>query len=262
MAKNADQIYAERRQRIEERREFLREDPERYQRDFDEAFKNYLMRKYPEEDLDPEDCDNRFHPLFRRNFPESPEGRELAIKYSLQDAWDPDGNDSPSPVVLSSVRVIRCQDNRIWPYQIQKDSIINLAPKKLFGRFLILEIELSYPPSEIKTDIMAWVDNYWRDLEISGPHRALVRRPKPRNRASSYKFEQKVVWRMVEEERQNQNEGESEILWRIAKSSITDSTDEKKCRREERKIYNALINAYQRDKELYYGEPIFRDISE
>lgn len=124
MAKTIDQIYAERRQIIEERRKFLIEYPEVYQKDFDEAFKKYLVR----EKLDPEDSDNRFDPHFREDFTWSPEGRELAIKYSLNRAWDPEGDKPPSPVVLSSVRVIRRQDDRIWLNQIRKDSIINLPP--------------------------------------------------------------------------------------------------------------------------------------
>ena len=94
MAKTIDQIYAERRQEIEARRKYLVENPDAYRRDFDEAFKTYLTKEYPE-GLDPEDCDNRFHPLFREDFPESPEGLELAIKYSLHRAWDPDGDKPP-----------------------------------------------------------------------------------------------------------------------------------------------------------------------
>jgi len=200
MAKTPDQIFAERTQRIEERREYLKENLEVYRRDFDEAFKNYLMRKYPE-DLDPEDCDNRFHPLFRENFPDSPEGRELAIKYSLNRAWDPDGDDPPSPAILSSIRVIRCQDDRIWSNQIRKDSIINLAPYKVFGRFLILEIDLSYPRREINADLKAWVDHETKELKITGPHHELVERPEPRNRDSSYTYKPMEVWKMVEEKR-------------------------------------------------------------
>jgi len=248
----------------------LKENPEVYQRDFDEAFKNYLRRMYPE-DLDPEDCDNRFHPLFREDFPDSPEGRELAIKYSLQDAWDPDGDKPPSPVVLSSVRVIRCQDDRIWLNQIQKDRIINLAPYKVTGRFLILEIDLSYPPSEIKADIMAWVDDHWKDLKISGSDRELVERPQPRNRASSYTYKPMEVWKMVEEKRGTFSKSESEILTQLAKElcesegwdesygKFEDDPDTEERVKVKRK---PLKTAYERDKELYYGEVIFRGISD
>ncbi len=274
MAKTRDQIYAERRQRIEERRGFLKENPEVYLRDFDEAFKNYLMRKYPE-DLDLEDCDNRFHPLFRENFPDSPEGRELAIKYSLQDAWDPDGDKPPSPVILSSVRAIRHQDDRIWLNQIQKDSIINLPPYKHFGRFLIVEIDLSYARREINADLKGLVDHETKELKITelktGSHHELVERPQPRNRDSSFKYKKMEVWKMVEKKRGTFNEPENDILSRLAKELCESEgwnktygkfendpvSDERvKVKRK------ALKTAYERDKELYYGEVIFRGISE
>jgi hypothetical protein len=273
MRKTPAQIYAERRQRIEERREFLIENLEVYQRDFDETFKNYLMRKYPE-DLDPEDCDNKFHPLFRENFPESPEGLELAIKYSLNRAWDPDGDDPPSPSNFSSVRVIRRQDDRIWRNQIQKDSIINLPPYKYFGRFLIVEIDLSYPRREINTDIMAWVDQELKELKITeletGSHHELVERSEPRNRDISFKYKKMEVWKKVEKKRGIFNEPENEILSQLAKELCeSEGWDESYGKfgddpdTEERvKIKcKALKNAYERDKELYYGEDIFRGVS-
>lgn len=270
MAKTPDQIFAERRKKIEERRKYLTENPEVYRREFDEAFKKYLMRKYPE-GLDPEDCDNRFHPLFRENFPDSPEGRELAIKYSLQDAWDPDGDDPPSPVILSSVRVIRRQDDRIWLNQIQKDSIINLPPYKHFGRFLIVEIDLSYSRREINASLKAWVDFETKELKITGPHHELVERPEPRNRDSSFKYKKMGVWKMVEKKRGTFNEPEHEILSQLAKElcesegwdesyeKFEDDPDSDERVMLKRK---ALKNAYERDKELYYGEVIFRGISE
>lgn len=267
MAKTTDQIYAERRQKIEDRRKYLVENPETYTRDFDEAFKKYLTKKYPE-GLDPEDCDNRFDPFFRKDFPESSEGLELAIKYSLNRAWDPDGDKLPSPVILSSVRIILHQDDRIWLNQIQKNSIINLPPFKHFGRFLIVEIDLSYPHREINADLKSLVDRETKELKItelnSGSHHELVERPEPRNRKSSYTYKPMEVWKMVEKERQTNDEEEKTILWFIASAKtrdVTDSFDEAKWNRELRRIYDALINAYERDKELYYGEPIFRGIS-
>jgi hypothetical protein len=268
MAKTLDQIYAERRQKIEERRKYLIENPEGYRRDFDKAFKKYLMTGYPE-GLDPEDCDNRFHPLFREDFPDSPEGLKLAIKYRLQRAWDPDGDDPPSPSNLSSVRVIRCQDDRIWPNQIRKDSIINLAPYNLFGRFLILEIDLSYPRREINADVKAWVDQETKELKISGPHHELVERPEPRNRDSSFEYKKMEVWKMVEEKRGTLNKPESEILAQLAKELCeSEGWDESYGKFEDdpdsegRVIAKrkALKNAYERDGELYYGEVIFRGI--
>lgn len=273
MAKTCDQIYAERRQRIEERRELLKENPEVYQRDFGEAFKNYLMRKYPE-DLDPEDCDNKFHPLFMENFPESPEGLELAIKYSLNRAWDPDGGDPPSPSNSSSVRTIRHQDDRIWLNQIQKDSIINLPRYEHFGRFLIVEIDLSYPRREINADLKSLVNHETKELKITelknGSHHELVERPEPRNRDSSYTYKPMEVWKMVEGKRGTFNKPESEILAQLAKElcesegwNKTYGNFEDDPVSEERVKYKrrALKNSYERDKELYYGEPIFRGIS-
>ena len=271
MAKTTDQIYAERRQKIEERRKYLIENPEVYQRDFDEAFKNYLMREYPErpEGLDPEDCDNRFDPSLWEDFANSPEGRGLAIKYSLQEAWNPYGDELPSPSNFSSVRIIRRQDDRIWQNQIRKDSIINLAPYKHFGRFLIVEIDLSYPQREINADLRAWVHQELKELKITeletGSHHELVERPEPRDRDGSHTYKPMEVWKMVERDRQTHNEDEiKNILWKITQTKTresTDPTDEEKWQREERRIYNALINAYERDKELYYGGPIFRGIS-
>ena len=93
MRKTRDPIDAERKKKMKERRKYLIENLEVYQWDFDEAFKWYLTRKYPT-GLDAEDCDNRFDPHFREEFTWSPEGRELAIKYSLERAWDPSPRNS------------------------------------------------------------------------------------------------------------------------------------------------------------------------
>jgi hypothetical protein len=273
MAKTTDQIYADRRQRIEERRSYLVENPDVYQRDFDEAFKNYLVREYPE-GLDPEDCDNRFHHLFRKDFADSLEGRELALKYSLNRAWDPDGDAPPSPTIISSVRVIRRQDDRIWLNQIRKDSIINLAPYKHFGRFLIVEIDLSYPEREINADLKAWVHQELKELKITeletGSHHELVERPEPRDRDSSFKYKRMEIWKMVEEKRGTFNKPESEILAQLAKElcesegwdesygEFEDDPDSEERVNARRK---ALKAAYERDKKLYYGEDIFRGIS-
>ena len=267
MAKTRDQIYAERRQRIEERREYLEKYPAVYQKDYDETFKTYLSRK----GLDPENCDTRFDPDFREEFTWSPEGRELAIKYSLDRAWDPDGDAPPSPVILSAARNIRCQDDRIWLNQIQRDSIINLPPHKVFGRFLIAEIDLSKRRMEIKADIMALVDIHRKRVKISGSYHELVSLPEPRDRESSYTYKKMEVWRMVEEKRGTSSKPESEILSQLARGlcesegwdetygKFEDDPDSEERLKVKRK---ALINAYERDKELYYGEVIFRGISE
>ena len=269
MAKTHAQIEAERKRKIEERRKYLIENPGVYQRDFDEAFKRYLKRKYPYPELDPEDCDNRFDTHFREGFPWSPEGRELSLKYSLNRVWDPDGDSPPSPVILSAARDIRCQDDRIWLNQIQEDSIINLPPDKVFGRFLIAEIDLSKRRMEIKADIMALVDIHRKKLKISGSHHELVSLPEPRDRDSSFTYEKMEVWKMIEKKRENFNKSENEILSQLAKKlceskgwdetygKFEDDPDS-----EERVIVKrkALKNAYERDKELYYGEVIFRGI--
>ena len=182
MAKTHAQIKKERKQKVEKRRKYLIENPDVYQKDFDEAFKKYLMRKYPE-DLDFEDFVDRFDSHFREEFPWSQEGRELAIKYSLNRAWDPNGDDLPCPAILSSVRVIRCQDDKIWPEQIKKDSIVDLPPERVFGRFLIVEIDLrSKPRREIEADIMGLVDLERKKLKVNGSHQELVSPPEPRDR--------------------------------------------------------------------------------
>lgn len=271
MAKTDAQIEADRKQKIEARRRYLIENPEAYQRDFDEAFKNYLTKRYPELGLDPEDCDNRFDPHYREDFTWSPEGRELAIKYSLDRAWDPDGEDPPSPSNFSSVRVIRSQDDRIWPNQIREDSIIKLAPSKTFGRFLIVEIDLSYPRREINADLKAWVDHETKELKITGPRHELVKRPDPRHRDSSYSYKPMEVWKLVEKKRETDNKSESKILSQLAKElcelegwdksygAFEDDLDTEERVKAKRK---ALKTAYERDKELYYGETVFRGISE
>lgn len=270
MAKTHAQLEADRRQKIEERRKFLIENPEVYQRDFDETFKRYLARRYPE--LDHEDCDNRFDPFFWEEFTWSEEGRELSLKYNLHRAWVPDGDDPPSPFIGSAARSIHCQDDRIWPNQIQKDSIINLLPYKVFGRFLIAEIDLSSKPRrEIEADIMGLVDIYRKKLKISGSHHELVSPPEPRDRESSYTYKKMEVWRMVEEKRGTSSKLESEILSQLARElcesegwdetygKFEDDPDTEERVQVKRK---ALKNAYERDKELYYGEVIFRGISE
>jgi hypothetical protein len=270
MAKTHAQIKAERKRKIEERRKYLIENPEVYQRDFDEAFKKYLTRKYPE-DLDFEGFVDRFDSHFREEFPWSQEGRELAIKYSLNRAWDPEGDDIPCPAILSPVRAIRLQDDKIWPDQIKKDSVVDLPLEKTFGRFVIVEIDLSKPKRQIETDIMSLVDFERRKLKVTGSHQELVPPPEPRDRASSFTFKKMEVWKMVDEKRRTFNKPESEILWQIAKELCElegwDKTNEKfedDPDSEERMIVKrkAIKTAYERDKELYYGEVIFRGISE
>jgi hypothetical protein len=270
MAKTHAQIKGERKRKIEERRKLLIENPDVYQRDFDEAFKKYLMREYPD-DIDFEGFVDKFAAHFREEFPWSQEGRELAIKYSLNRAWDPYGDDIPCPTILSSVMAIRCQDDKICPDKIKKDSIVDLPSEKVFGRFLLVEIDLSKPKREIEADIMGLVDFERKKLKVNGSHHELVSPPEPRDRASSFTYKKMEVWKMVDEKRRTLNKPESEILWRIAKELCElegwDKTNEKfedDPDSEERMIvkHKALKTAYERDKELYYGEVIFRGISE
>jgi hypothetical protein len=133
-----------------------------------------------------------------------------------------------------------------------------------------VEIDLNYPASEIKTDIMAQVDHHWKDLETSDSRQGLVKRPQPRNRASSYTYKPMEVWRIIEEKRTTFNKPESTILSKLAKELCESEgwdktygkfeddpdTDERvKARR------NGIKAAYERDKKLYYGEVIFMGIS-
>jgi len=241
------------------------ESPEVYQRDFDEALNRYLARKYPGVDLD--DCDERFDPGFREDFTTSwpKEAQELSRKYNLVPLWDPDCDEPPYPVASHAARDIRCQDDRIWVNQIQKDSIINLPPHNVRGRFLIIEIDLSKPRKEIEADLMALVDIRRKKIKVSGPHHELVDPPEPRDRDKSYIFKPMEVWKMVEEKGGingiNKN-SEAKILSQLAKELCQqegwdrsygnfeddpDTEDKVKAKRK------ALKNAYKRDKELYYG---------
>jgi hypothetical protein len=274
MAKTTDQIYAERRQRVEERRKFLVECPEVYRRDFDEIFKPFLTKTCIGKGLDPEDCDKRFDPRLWEDFVNSPEGTELALQYSFQEAWDPYGDELPSPSIISSVRKIWHQDDRIGRNQIRKGSI-SVSPYKHFGRFLIVEIDLSFSRREIKADIMAWVDHELKELKITelktGSHHELIERPEPRARDSSYIFNPMEVWKMVEEKRGISKMPESKILSRLAREICEAEGWNKAYGKfeddpvsEERVKYKrrALKNSYERDKELYYGRAIFRGIHE
>ena len=186
MAKGSKQIEAEHKQRMAERRKYLQENPEVYQRDFDEAFKKYLAREFPE--LDPQDCDNRFDPYLRKGFIENwpEEAQWLFLKYHLGSVWDPDGDEEPFPGAVQAARAIRGQNAKIYLKQIQKHSIINLPPHKVFGRFLIAEIDLSKPRAQIKADIMAIVDLHRKKVKISGSYRELVSPPEPRDKELSY----------------------------------------------------------------------------
>jgi hypothetical protein len=254
MAKTHAQIEAERKQKIEERQKYLLENREVYQRDFDEAFQQYLIREYPE--LDPENCDNRFNPHlkeeFTRGWPQ--EAKDLSLKYSLVPVWDPDGEEPPYPVTWNVVREIRCQDDRIWLNQIKKDSIINLPPTKVFGRFLIVEIDLSRPRSQIKANLMGLVDARRKQVKISGSHHELVVPPEPKNKESSYTYKKVEVWKMVEEEREGFEEEHNKILSRLAKKHCGLSEEDADFDDRVKAEYKALKNAYVRDKKIYYGK--------
>jgi hypothetical protein len=270
MAKSHAQIEDERKQRIEERRRYLIENPEVYQRDFDEVFKRYLARNHPE--LDHEDCDYRFDPHYKKEFIEdrSDEVMDLCLKYNLGYPWDPDGDDPPDTFIGSVVRKIRSQDERIWLNQIREDSIINLPPAKTLGKFLIAEIDLSKPRNQIKADIMGLVDRGRKKLNVTGSYRELISPPEPRNREGSYTYGKMEVWKMVQKERKNRNEPEGDILTRIAQQKcLTEGItplfkydglygkikEDKDPIYQERKneIRKALNNSYERDKRLYYG---------
>jgi len=271
MAKTHGQIEAERKQKVEERRRYLIENPSVYRKDFDEAFKTYLTRKYPE-GLDPEDCDVRFDPHFRKEFTEdrSQEVKDLCLQYNLGHPWDPDGDDPPDTFIGSVARPIHCQDDKIWLNQIQEGSIIDLLPYKVLGRFLIVEIDLSNPRRQIEADIMGLVDIHRKKLKTSGSHHELVPIPEPRDRESRYTYKKMEAWGMVEEKRVTFNKPESEILSQLAKELCESEGWDKTYGKfeddpvsDERVKYKrrALKNSYERDKELYYGRVIFRGIS-
>jgi hypothetical protein len=167
--------------------------------------------------------------------------------------------------------VIRCQDDRICPDKIKKDSIIDLPSEKVFGKFLIVEIDLSKPKREIEADIMSLVDFERKKLKVNGSYHELVSLPEPRDRESRYNYKKMEAWRMVEGKRVTFNKPESEILSQLAKElcesegwdktygKFEDDPDTDERVKVKRK---ALKTAYERDKKLYYGEVIFRGISE
>jgi hypothetical protein len=257
MAKTHRQLEVERRQRLEERRKILLEFPEVYQRDFDAAFKKYLQRISPE--FDPDDRNVLVEPSIREDFligwPE--EAQELSRKYNLVPVWDPSGDDPPEPVEGSPARVIRCQDDRIWAKQITPDSIVNLPPHKVLGRFLLVEIDLSKPRREIEASLMAIVGQKRKRLQVSGSHRELVDIPEPKNPGDKHTFNKMTVWQMVEQERRTFEEDEKELLWSLAKAKTletVDTRDERKWSNEERRHYEALKSAFYRDKKIYFGD--------
>ena len=173
MAKTNEQLEAERIQRIEERRQLLMKFPEVYRRDFDKAFHRYLQRAFPE--VDPNDCDVLFDPDLRKGFitgwPE--EAQELSRTYHLVPVWDPDGEAPPDPGEEGAARYIRCQDEQIRAKQITSDSISNLPPHKVLGRFLLAEIDLKKPRREIAASFMALVDQKRKHLQVSEDQREI-----------------------------------------------------------------------------------------
>lgn len=263
MAKTHAQLEAERRQRLEERRRILLEFPQVYQRDFDKAFQNYLKRAFPE--VDPEDCDVLFDPDLRESFltnwPE--EAQELSRRYNLVPVWDPDGEEPPEPMEESAARYIRCQDNRVWAKQITPDSIINLTPHKVLGRFLLVEIDLSKPRREIESSVMGIVDKKKKKLKISGHQRELVKIPEPRDRGSIFNFPKMEVFKLVADRRKKTNLSDSAVLtalarefcqkagWDTTYGNFDDDPDTEDRIKTQRK---ALKNAYDRDRKLYYGK--------
>ena len=263
MAKTHKQLEEERRQRLEERRKILMEFPQVYQQDFDKAFKKYLQRAFPE--VDSEDCDVLFDPGLREGFltgwPE--EAQELSRTYNLLPVWDPDGDEPPEPVQEVAARYIRCQDDRIWAKQITPDSIVNLPPHKVLGRFLLMEIDLRKPRREIAASVMAIVDQKKKKLKISGRQRELVKIPEPRDRDSSFNFPNMEVFKLVEDHRNKTTLSDSAILtalarelcqkegWDTTYGDFNDDPDTEDRIKTKRK---ALKNAYDRDRKLYFGE--------
>jgi hypothetical protein len=263
MAKTHRQLDVDRRQRFEERRKILMEFPQVYQRDFDAAFKKYLQRTSPE--VDPDDRNVLVEPSIREGFligwPE--EAQELSRRYNLVPVWDPYGDQAPEPVEEGAARYIRCQDERIWAKQITPDSIVNLPPHKVLGRFLLVEIDLSKPRREVEASLMAIVGQKRKRLEISGAHQELVNLPEPRNRETSYTYDKMAVWQMVEELRGEGGDDVKTILTRLAEeickkqgwdTGYGDFKDDPETDERIKATRKALTNAYDRDKKLYFGE--------
>ncbi|MEM2890710.1 MAG: hypothetical protein QW358_05185 [Candidatus Hadarchaeum sp.] len=263
MAKTHRQVEEGILEKLEKRRKFLMEFPEVYQCDFDAAFKKYLQRIFPDVDL--EDCDLLFDPFYRESFcsdwPE--EALVLSEKYNLLQVWDPDGEAPPEPVEGCAARIIRCQEERIGAKQMTRSSIVNLPPHKTFGRFLLMEIDLSQPRREIEAKVIAIVDQKKKKLEISGDTRELVRSPAPRDRSGSFLFREMEIFKMVHLRMRESRLTENAILTAIAKEMCMDegwdrtygdfhddpdSVDRVTAKRK------AIKNSYERDKKLYFGK--------
>jgi hypothetical protein len=222
-----------------------------------------LQRGFPE--VDPDDRNVLVEPSLREgfltNWPE--EAQELSRTYHLVAVWDPDGDEPPEPVEVEAARCIRCQDERIWAKQITPDSIVNLPPHKVFGRFLLVEIDLSKPRREIEASVMAMVDQKKKKLKISGQQRELVTIPEPRDRDCSFIFPKMEVFNLVEDRRNKTDLSDSAVLTALARelcrkagwdTTFGDFNDDPDTEDRIKTQRKALKNAYDRDRKLYFGE--------
>jgi hypothetical protein len=121
----------------------------------------------------------------------------LSFEYNLVHVWDPDGDEPPYPAPWNAARIIRCQDERFLLNQNKKNIIINLPPYKVFGKFLIVEINLSKSKRQIATDIMSMLNFHKQKIKILCSQRELFPPPEPRDKDSSYTYNKMEVWKMV-----------------------------------------------------------------
>jgi hypothetical protein len=256
--KKNKEIEADYKKFIEERQQALIQNPEQYLRDFAATIRKFIICHYP--DLDPDDQESR--EALKENFIGSGESLILASHYNLGVPWDPTGEEPPVPAVMPACREIRCQETPISLNDLRKGQI-NLGRQKVSGRYLILEVDLDNPQSLIKDCILRLVTYRKKKIKIFGPHREVVKVAEPRDADGRFVFPKMQVWKMVEGDRKDAAEPESKILRRLAEKqcredgwdkNYDDFKDDPDYEERLNIKYNALKNAYLRDKKLYFGE--------
>ena len=256
--KKKKEIEAESKKLIEERQEALIQNPEQYLRDFAAALRQFLICHYPE--LDPDDPE--IQDALKENFAGSTESVALTWKYNLSTPWDPACEEPPSPAITPPCREIRCQETPISLTDLRKGQI-NLGRQKVSGRYLILEVDLDKPQGLIEECVMGHIANRKKKIKVSGSLWEVVKVAEPRDADGRFVFPKMQVWKMVEGERRDVAEPKPKILWRLAEKlcredgwdkSYDDFKDDPDSDDRLKIKYNALKNAYLRDKKIYFGD--------
>ncbi len=176
-----------------------------YRREFIEAFRNYLVKKYPGHAPEPFMDDREERISFTQSW--CPEAFDLTLKWKLQVPWDPDDVEPPHPGLMPPGRIVNCQVNPLASEQIREGRIELSKPrieevgeryfnfrvlerdldlvvrreksKRLLEspecRYLLLEIDLHNPKKEIRHWLNRVVDLHWKradvrpSLKVRGP---------------------------------------------------------------------------------------------